>query len=378
MRIPFNRPCKIEHELGAFVRFLDENRLSGDGEATRRCHEWFRTHIGAQSPLLTTSCTSALDMAAILCGVEPGDEVILPSYTFVSTANAFALRGASLVFVDIRPDTMNIDEQLIEAAMTDKTRCIVPVHYAGVACGMDAIIQIARNREIPVVEDAAQGMLARYKGRPLGLIGDLGTYSFHDTKNYTMGEGGVLFVNNPEYTCRAEIIREKGTDRSRFLRGEVDKYSWVDLGSSFLPSELNAAFLLPQLERAEAINSNRLATWEQYYRRLGKLADDGRIELPFVPDECSHNAHMFYFKCHDCAERTGLIRSLAERDIQACSHYVPLHSSPAGKRFGRFYGEDRYTTRESERLVRLPLWYGLREEAVDEVCDRVEAFYSAD
>ena len=325
--------------------------------------------------LLTTSCTSALELAALLCGVKAGDEVILPSFTFVSTADAFVQRGAKVVYVDIRPDTMNIDETKIEAAITEKTVCICVVHYAGVACEMDTIMEIARRHSLKVVEDAAQGVMSTYKGRALGTIGDVGCYSFHETKNYTMGEGGAVVVNHPEDIERAEIIREKGTNRSKFLRGQIDKYTWVDYGSSYLPSELNAAYLLPQLEEAEAINRDRLATWGRYYTGLKPLADRGKLTLPTVPGECGHNAHMFYVKCRDLEERTALISYLRERGITSSFHYIPLHAAPAGRRFGRFSGEDVYTTKESDRLTRLPLYYGLTEEDCQTVIQTVREFY---
>ena len=314
-------------------------------------------------------------MAALLCDLKPGDEVILPSYTFSSTANAFVLAGARLVFVDIRPDTMNIDETLIEAAITDRTRVIAPVHYAGVACEMDAIMDIARCHDLKVVEDAAQGVMSRYKGKALGTIGDFGCFSFHETKNYSMGEGGAILINDPAYIEQAEILREKGTNRSKFYRGQVDKYTWVDFGDSYLPSELNAAYLWAQLEIADGINEDRLGCWNEYQRQLKPLAEAGLIELPTIPEGCVHNAHMFYIKARDIEERTALIAHLKARGIGSVFHYIPLHSAPAGLKFGRFSGEDRYTTRESERLLRLPMYYGLTLGQVDEVCDAIRAFY---
>ena len=325
--------------------------------------------------LLTTACSTALDMAAILTDVGPGDEVILPSFTFVSTANAFVLRGAKLVFVDIRPDTQNIDEKLIEDAITDRTKVIAPVHYAGVSCEMDTIMDIAARHDLLVIEDAAQGVMSEYKGRALGAIGDYGCYSFHETKNYSMGEGGALLIKDAAKVERAEIIREKGTDRSRFLRGQIDKYTWVDMGSSYLPSEMNAAYLLAQLEEADMINENRMASWDAYYELLSPLAEAGRIELPVIPPECKHNAHMFYIKVKDIEERTALSSYLKENGILAVFHYVPLHSAPAGSKFGRFHGEDKYTTNTFERLLRLPMFYGLKPEEVEYITDKIKEFY---
>jgi dTDP-4-amino-4,6-dideoxygalactose transaminase len=327
----------------------------------------------AKKVLLTTSGTSALDMAMLLCGLKPGDEVILPSYTFSSTANAAVLCGAKLVFVDIRPDTMNIDETKIEEAITEKTRVIVTVHYAGVACEMDSIMDIARRHNLKVVEDAAQGVMAQYKGQYLGTIGDFGCYSFHETKNYSMGEGGAIVINDPAYIERAEILREKGTNRSKFFRGQVDKYTWVDFGDSFLPSELNAAYLWAQLEKAEEINNDRMNSWNTYYNALEEM--DEIIDLPTIPVECSHNAHMFYIKCRDLDERSKLIQYLKGREILSVFHYIPLHSAPAGIKYGYFAGKDRYTTTESERLLRLPLYYGLEKENVEYVCKSIRGFY---
>ena len=350
--------------------------ICGDGEFTKKCNKWIEDTMGSSKALLATSGSTALDMAAILTEVGPGDEVILPSYTFVSTANAFVLRGASLVFVDIRPDTQNIDEKLIEDAITEKTKVIVPVHYAGVGCEMDTIMDIAKRHNLLVVEDAAQGVYAFYKGRGLGSIGDYGCYRFHETKNYSMGEGGALLIRDDDKAERAEIIREKGTDRSKFLRGAVDKYTWVDMGSSYLPSEMNAAYLLAQLEEADMINENRLASWNAYYELLSPLADEGRIVLPVIPEECAHNAHMFYIKTKDIEERTALALFLKENGILAVFHYVPLHSAPAGSRFGRFFGEDRYTTNTFERLLRLPMYYGLKPEEVEYIADKIKEFYA--
>lgn len=354
---------------------IKNNKISGDGAFTKKCSAWIEERTGTAKALLTTSCTQALEMAALLCDVQPGDEVILPSYTFVSTANAFVLRGAKLVFVDIRPDTNNIDEKLIEEAITDKTRVIAPVHYAGVGCEMDTIMDIARRHGLKVVEDAAQGVMASYKGRALGSIGDFGCFSFHETKNYSMGEGGAILINDEGLIERAEIIREKGTNRSRFLRGQIDKYTWVDLGSSYLPSDMNAAYLYAQLEEAEKINEDRLASWQRYFDGLKPLEEAGILELPYIPEECKHNAHMFYIKTADIEERTRLIDTLRKNEISAVFHYVPLHSAEAGLKYGRFSGEDKYTTKESERLLRLPMYYGLKEEDTDKVISVINSFY---
>lgn len=373
--IRFNVPPYVGKEIEYMKAAIDSHKICGDGEFTKRCNAWIEEHTGTAKALLTTSGTQALEMAALLSDIQPGDEVILPSYTFVSTANAFVLRGAKLVFVDIRPDTMNIDEKLIEDAITDKTRAIVPVHYAGVGCEMDTIMDIAKRHNLVVVEDAAQGVNAFYKGRALGSIGDYGCFSFHETKNYSMGEGGAILINRPEQIEDAEIIREKGTDRSRFFRGQVDKYTWVNIGSSFLPSDINAAYLMAQLEMADEINENRLQSWARYNEGLQDLAQEGVIELPYIPEECAHNAHMFYIKTKDMEERKALISYLKERDIAAVFHYVPLHSAPAGLRFGRFHGEDRYTTKESERLLRLPMYYNLSESDQQKVIDAVHGFY---
>ena len=373
--IRFNVPPYVGKETEYMKAAIDSHKICGDGEFTKRCNAWIEEHTGTAKALLTTSGTQALEMAALLSDIQPGDEVILPSYTFVSTANAFVLRGAKLVFVDIRPDTMNIDEKLIEDAITDKTRAIVPVHYAGVGCEMDTIMDIAKRHNLVVVEDAAQGVNAFYKGRALGSIGDYGCFSFHETKNYSMGEGGAILINRPEQIEDAEIIREKGTDRSRFFRGQVDKYTWVNIGSSFLPSDINAAYLMAQLEMADEINENRLQSWARYNEGLQDLAQEGVIELPYIPEECAHNAHMFYIKTKDMEERKALISYLKERDIAAVFHYVPLHSAPAGLRFGRFHGEDRYTTKESERLLRLPMYYNLSERDQQKVIDAVHGFY---
>lgn len=377
--IDFNVPPFLGPELD-YVREAAavNHKICGDGPFSARCHAWMEERFGAKKALLTTSGTAALEMAAILCDLQPGDEVILPSYTFSSTATAFQMVGARLVFVDVRPDTMNIDESKIEAAITDRTRVIVPVHYAGVACEMDTILDIAERHHLLVVEDAAQGVMSSYKGRALGTIGTFGCFSFHETKNYSMGEGGALLVNDPNYIERAEIIREKGTNRQRFFRGQVDKYTWVDRGGSYLQSDLNAAYLWAQLEHADEINDNRLATWRHYDEGLKPLAEAGKVELPVVPAGCVHNAHMYYIKCADLAERTALIAYLKEQEIHAVFHYIPLHSAPAGQMFGRFSGEDIYTTSESDRLVRLPMYYGLTTENCQRVIDTVKKFYSAE
>ncbi len=350
------------------------HKICGDGPFTAKVSGWLERQSGTGKTLLTTSCSHALDMMTMLAGIGAGDEVILPSYNFVSAGNSVALRGGTCVFCDVRPDTMNIDEAKIEAAITDKTKAIIVVHYAGVACEMDAIMDIAKRYGLILLEDAAQGMLCSYKGKTLGTIGALGGYSFHETKNYSMGEGGALLINEPKYVEKAEILREKGTDRSRFWRGQVDKYSWQDMGSSYLPSELNAAYLWSQLEVAEEINAARLAVWSEYYERLSCLTQKG-VELPQVPEGCVHNGHMFYMKCRDLAERTEFIEFMKARGVMCVFHYVPLHSSPAGKRFGYFSGEDEYTTRESERLVRLPLYYGITDEDVCAVIDAAKEFY---
>ena len=373
--ISFNIPPYVGTELSYVKQAVENHKICGDGPFTKQCHAWLEEHLPCQKALLTTSGTTALELAAILCDLKPGDEVILPSYTFSTTATAFVLVGAKLVFVDVRPDTMNIDETKIEAAITDKTRVIVPVHYAGVACEMDTIMDIAARHNLKVVEDAAQGVMSSYKGRALGTIGDFGCFSFHETKNYSMGEGGALIINKPEYNDRAEIIREKGTNRSRFFRGQVDKYTWVDYGSSYLPSDMNAAYLWGELEVADTINNDRLASWQRYWDAFAPLAQAGRVELPVVPEGCKHNAHMFYLKCKDLTERTAFIDYLKQQGVQAVFHYIPLHSSPAGMRFGRFNGVDEFTTSESDRLVRLPLYYGLTQEDQNQVIAAVMAFY---
>lgn len=373
--LDFNRPPYVGKELDYIKEAVDLHKICGDGKFTQLCSEWMKKRFNINNVLLTTSCTHALEMAAILCNIQPGDEVIMPSYTFVSTADAFVLRGAKIVFVDIRPDTMNIDETKIEAAITDKTKAIVPVHYAGVSCEMDAIMAIAKKHHLLVVEDAAQGVTAYYKGKALGTIGDFGCYSFHETKNYSMGEGGAILFNDDQYKEKAEISREKGTNRSKFFRGQVDKYTWVDYGSSYLPSDLNAAYLWAQLEAADTINNHRLSTWQKYYDGLALLAEAGHIELPYVPSVCTHNAHMFYIKTKDLAQRSALITHLKEKGIQAVFHYVPLHSSPAGQKFGYFHGADEYTTKESERLLRLPLFYNITDDEISSVINAIKEFY---
>lgn len=374
--IPFNIPPRIGTEEKYITQAISNQKICGDGQFTKKCNTWLQDCFQAQKALLTTSGTTALDMAALLCGLERGDEVILPSFTFSSTATAFVLAGAKLVFVDIRPDTMNIDETKIEAAITDKTKVIVPMHYAGVACEMDAIMDIAKRHNLKVVEDAAQGVMSTYKGRALGTIGDFGCYSFHETKNYSMGEGGALVINDSSYNEQAEILREKGTNRSKFFRGQVDKYTWVDFGDSYLPSELNAAYLWAQLEEADRINAGRLKAWNTYYKAFKPLEEGGKLELPRVPDSCVHNAHMFYIKLRDLEERTRFIAYMKEHGILCVFHYVPLHSAPAGLKFGRFAGEDVYTTTESERLVRLPLYYGIEEVDINAVIAAVCDFFA--
>lgn len=373
--IGFNVPPFVGNELKYIKEAIDSRKICGDGEFTKKCSKWLEEEFNTPKALLTTSCTHATEMAALLCDIKPGDEVIMPSYTFVSTADAFVLRGATAVFVDIRPDTMNIDEKLIEDAITDRTRAIVPVHYAGVCCEMDAIMDIAGRHNLFVVEDAAQAVCSTYKGRPAGTIGDFGCFSFHETKNFSMGEGGALLIKDEKYIEDAEVIREKGTNRSKFFRGQIDKYTWVDAGSSYLPSELNAAYLYAQLERAEEINEARMSCWKRYYECLKPLEDKECIKLPYVPEECSHNAHMFYIKAADLKERSRLIEYLKSKGIESVFHYIPLHSSPAGQRFGRFAGEDRFTTSESERLLRLPMYFGLEPDTAEEISAEITRFY---
>lgn len=373
--INFNIPPFMGNEIDYISEAIAGKKISGDGKFTKLCNAWLEERTGTSKALLTTSCTHATEMAALLSDIKEDDEIIMPSYTFVSTADAFVLRGAKIVFVDIRPDTMNIDEKLIENAITERTRAIVPVHYAGVSCAMDTIINIAQKHNLIVIEDAAQGIMSTYKGKTLGTMGDYGCLSFHETKNFSMGEGGALLIRDIDNVERAEIIREKGTDRSRFFRGQVDKYTWVDAGSSYLPSELNAAYLWAQLEKAQQITANRMKTWGLYNQGLKQLEDIKFITLPYIPEECSHNAHMFYIKVRDLAERTRLISFMKEREVQAVFHYVPLHSSPAGQRFGRFSGEDVYTTQESERLIRLPMYYGIEESVVERIIEIIHQFY---
>lgn len=373
--INFNVPPYVGKELDYIKDAVLNHKICGDGEYTKRCNHWIEDNMKTCKALLTTSCTHAIEMAALLCDIQPGDEVIMPSFTFVSTADAFVLRGAVPVFVDVRPDTMNIDETLIEAAITEKTKAIVPVHYAGVACEMDTIMDIAKRYNLKVVEDAAQGVMSTYKGNALGTIGDYGCFSFHETKNYSMGEGGALLIKDEANIEKAEIIREKGTDRSKFFRGQVDKYTWVDAGSSYLPSELNAAYLYAQLENAEMINDDRLKSWNKYYDAFKGLECEGKAELPVIPEECVHNGHMFYLKTKDLDERTKFISYMKENGIGCVFHYIPLHSAPAGKKYGRFHGEDKYTTKESERLVRLPLYYGMTEEDSRYIIEKVIEFY---
>ena len=375
MKISFNRPPFVGKETEYIREAVEKNgMICGDGPFTKKCSAWMREHFQTKQVLLTTSCTHALEMAAYLADIQPGDEVILPSYTFVSTADAFVLRGASCVFVDIRPDTMNIDETKIEAAITEKTKAIVPVHYAGVACAMDEIMAIARKYNLKVIEDAAQGVNAYYKGKALGTIGDFGCYSFHETKNYSMGEGGAILFQDEKYLEPAEILREKGTDRSKYFRGQVDKYTWVGYGSSYLPSDMNAAYLWAQLEEAEKINDKRLAIWNYYNENLASLAREGLIEQPYVPEYATHNAHMYYIKVKDLETRTRLLEYLKEKGILSVFHYVPLHSSKAGKEFGRFHGEDVYTTKESERILRLPMYYSLSMDEAAEVVKALKEF----
>lgn len=373
--IKFNVPPFIGDEITNIQKAIDSQKICGDGRFTKSCNIWMEERFNANKVLLTTSCTHALEMAAILADITPGDEVIMPSYTFVSTADAFVQRGATIVFVDIRPDTMNIDENLIEDAITDKTKAIVVVHYAGVSCEMDTITDIAKRHNLFVVEDAAQGVMSTYKGKALGTIGDFGCYSFHETKNYSMGEGGAILIKDDKYIEKAEITREKGTNRSQFFRGQIDKYTWVDYGSSYLPSELNAAYLYAQLKNADKINENRLNSWNLYYDLLKPLADEGFIELPHIPEGCEHNAHMFYIKAKDLEERTKLIKFMKDNEISLAFHYIPLHSAPAGLKFGRFHGEDVYTTKESDRLVRLPMYYGLSTEEIQYVVKYIKKFY---
>lgn len=373
--INFNVPPYVGKEMKYIEQAIQNHKICGDGEFTKKCNQWLEERTGTVKALLTTSCTHATEMAAILADIQPGDEVIMPAYTFVSTADAFVLRGAKVVFVDIRSDTMNIDEKLIEEAITDKTKAIVPVHYAGVGCEMDTIMEIAKRHNIYVIEDAAQGIMSTYKGKALGTIGDYGCFSFHETKNYSMGEGGALLIRDEKNAELAEIVREKGTNRSKFFRGQIDKYTWVEAGSSYLPSDMNAAYLWAQLEMADEINNNRLESWNHYYEDLKDLQESGQIVLPYIPEECEHNAHMFYIKAKDLDERSSLISYLKDNDILSVFHYIPLHTAPAGLKYGSFFGEDKYTTKESERLVRLPMYYGLKESEISHITEKIKTFY---
>ena len=375
--INFNVPPYTGKEIEYIREAVENQKICGDGPFTKKCSQWIEEKTGTTKCLLTTSCTHATEMAALLLDIKEGDEVIMPSYTFVSTADAFVLRGATVVFVDIRPDTMNIDENLIEDAITERTKAIVPVHYAGVGCEMDKIMQLAAKYNLKVVEDAAQGIMASYKGKPLGTFGEFGCFSFHETKNFSMGEGGALLIRDEKYIENAEIYREKGTDRSKYYRGQVDKYRWQNYGSSYLPSDMNAAYLYAQLQLADEIQKARMDRWKEYWEQLSGLAQEGWIELPHIPEHCEHNAHMFYIKTKDMEERTALIDYLKAKEILSVFHYVPLHSAPAGIRFGRFHGEDRYTTRESERLLRLPMYYRLTADQVEYITEQVKAFYRA-
>jgi len=375
--INFNVPPFTGKEFEYMRQAVENEKICGDGSFTKKCSEWIEAQTGTAKCLMTTSCTHATELAALLADIKPGDEVIMPSYTFVSTANAFVLRGATPVFVDIRPDTMNLDEKLIEDAITERTRAIAPVHYAGVGCEMDTIMDIAKRHHLMVIEDAAQGIMASYKGKPLGTFGEFGCFSFHETKNFSMGEGGALLIRDEADILRAEIFREKGTDRSQYYRGQVDKYRWQDYGSSYLPSDMNAAYLYAQLELAKEITKARMDRWEEYRRMLSPLAETGRIELPYIPEECVHNAHMFYIKTKDMEERSRLIAYLKEKDILSVFHYIPLHSAPAGQKYGRFHGEDKYTTRESERILRLPMFYKLTADQTAYIAEQVKAFYAS-
>ena len=373
--ISFNVPPFTGKEFDYMYEAVTNHKICGDGPFTKKCNEWLEKRFNAQKVMLTTSGSSALDMSAILCELNPGDEVILPSFTFSSTANSFVLAGARLIFVDIRPDTMNIDEMKIEPAITERTKVIIPVHYAGVACEMDTIMDIAQKYKLKVVEDAAQGVMSTYKGKSLGTIGDFGCFSFHETKNYSMGEGGAIVINKQKYIEKAEILREKGTNRSQFYRGQVAKYNWVDFGDSYLQSDLNAAYLWAQLEMADEINDNRLAIWNRYYNELNCLYEDGLIDLPIIPPECEHNAHMFYIKLRSLEERAEFIKFMKDAGVMCVFHYVPLHSAPAGLKFGRFHGEDAFTTCESDKLVRLPLYYKLSKDDQYFIISKVKEFF---
>ena len=373
--IDFNVPPFVGDEYKYVKQAIESHKICGDGNFTKKCHLWMEDTFNAQKVLLTTSCTTALDMALLMCDLKPGDEVILPSYTFSSTATAPVLAGAKLVFVDIRPDTMNIDENKIESAITEKTKVIIVMHYAGVACEMEVIMNIAKKYNIIVVEDAAQAVMSTYHNKYLGTFGTFGCYSFHETKNYSMGEGGALLINDPKYNEKAEILREKGTNRAKFFRGQVDKYTWVDFGDSYLPSELNAAYLWPQLLKAKEINESRKLCWNTYYEGLKQLQNDNKIDLPVITKDCEHNAHMFYIKLKDLTERQAFLSYMKENGIYCVFHYIPLHSAPAGKKFGRFNGKDEYTTKESERLVRLPMYYGLTVENCKKVIEKIYSFF---
>ena len=374
--IDFNVPPFTGKEMEYMKQAVDAGKISGDGMFTKKCSQWMKERFSVNHALLTTSCTHALEMAARLTGIQTGDEVILPSYTFCSTADAFVQMGATLVFVDVRPDTMNLDERLVEDAITERTKAIVPVHYAGVACTMDEIMDIAARHNLKVVEDAAQGVDAYYKGKALGTIGDFGCYSFHETKNFSMGEGGAVVFNQDDKAEEAEILREKGTNRSKFFRGQIDKYTWVDYGSSYLASDLNAAYLWAQLEMADSITANRMETFDFYQRELKDLADQGYLEQPFIPDYAKHNAQMYYIKLKDEPVRAALISYLKKQGVSTVFHYIPLHSAPAGRKYGRFHGEDRYTTKESERLLRLPMYYGLKQEDREKVVEAIHKFFA--
>lgn len=374
--IKFNCPPVVGTELKYITSVIKSGRLSGDGEFTKKCSKWLEEKFSCKKVLLTTSGSTALDMAAILCEIKPADEVIMPSFTFSSTANSFALRGARIIFVDIRPDTMNINEKIIESAITEKTKAIVVVHYAGISCEMNKILDIANKHGILVVEDAAQAVMSKYDGVALGTIGDIGCYSFHETKNFSMGEGGAIVINNKNFIDRAEIIREKGTNRAQFFRGLVDKYTWVDIGDSFLPSELNAAYLWSQLEFADSITQRRMKIWNRYYEAMKIYEDNGYIELPYVPSKCQHNAHMFYIKLKNLEERTAYIKHMKKNGIVCAFHYVPLHTAPAGQKYGQFYRDDIYTTQESEKLVRLPLYYNLADVDVEKVILHTKEYFA--
>lgn len=374
--IPFNRPCNTGFEEQFVLEAMRSNKISGDGEFSKKCENWFEKELPCKKAFLTPSCTHSLEMAAMLIGIKEGDEVIMPSYTFVSTANAFVLRGAKVVFIDIDPDTMNIDERLIESAITKKTKAIVPVHYAGVSCNMDKILEISKKYNLFVIEDSAQGMMSEYNGKKLGTIGHIGCYSFHETKNYTSGgEGGLLIINDKKFIEKAEILREKGTNRNSFFRGEIDKYTWIDIGSSYLPSELQSAYLYGQLLKSVEIYNSRMDSWNYYNKNLKVLSEKGYIKIPLIPKNYKHNAHIFYIKTKNLDIRDKLLSYLKENNIYGVFHYVPLHSSPAGKEHGEFYGEDKYTTKESQLLVRLPLWYGMKQDELEYIVSKVKEFY---